>query len=95
MSDLSLAPLGEGCVEVGEQRSVDDVCAAAFEDAVGFEAAVAVGAPSGDQGLRGRVPVRLSEGDAVDGGVELPVAGTAQSVAGSVRRPDRQGAVPL
>jgi hypothetical protein len=54
-----------------------------------FEPAVAVGASSGEQSLRVGMEAGLSERKAVQGGVQLPVAAAAESMASPVRRPDR------
>ena len=49
-----------------------------------------------NHGLGARIPASCGERDPVQRGVELPVSGTAKSVSGIVRRPDRAGgAVPL
>jgi hypothetical protein len=94
MPPVSLAPLSSSewllVRGVGFECVVDDVGEASLEDAEGFEAAVAVDAASGDERLCGRVPVGLGERDAVDRGVELSVAGAAESVALPVRGPDGQ-----
>ena len=66
---------------VGLECVVDDVGEAAFEDAEGFAVGVALCFAARDQCLGGRVPVALGVRDAVDGGVELAVAGAAEAVA--------------
>jgi hypothetical protein len=73
---------------VGFEGAVDDVGEAAFEDAEGFESAVALCFAACEQSLRVGVPLRLGEGDPVECGVELAVAGAAEPVSGSVRGPD-------
>ena len=72
-------------MNIGEEGAVDDVGEASFEDAKCFEAAVAVCSASRDHGSSLGVPVRLGERDSVEGGIELPVASTVESVSGSVR----------
>jgi hypothetical protein len=57
---------------------------AAFEDAQGFQATVAAGFPSRDHGFGVGMPVGLSERDAVQGRVELPVPGAGEAMAGLV-----------
>jgi len=65
--------------------SEDDVGEASFEEAEGFEAAVAVGAASVEEGAGVGVPVGLDECYAVEGGVELAVAGAVEPVPGALR----------
>jgi len=55
-----------------------------------LEVAVAIGFAAGDEGAGVGVPVGLGERDAVEGGVELAVAGAAEAVSGPVGGPDRE-----
>jgi hypothetical protein len=73
-----------GAGGVGAQGAVDDVGEMSFEHAEGFESAVTGGSAAGEQGSGVGVAAGLGEGDAVQGGVELSVAGAAESVAGAV-----------
>ena len=63
-----------GC-GVGEEGAVDDVGESAFESAEGFGSGVAVVLSSFEVGDRVGVYSSLGDGDAVQGRVELPVAG--------------------
>ena len=65
---------------VGAQGAVDGVGESAFELAEGFGLGVAGGAAAAEVGGSVGVPAELGDGDAVDGGVELPVAGSGESV---------------
>ena len=79
MCQLSLAPLSSGARErvrfVGEHGSVDDVGEPAFEDAKAFHATVATVSAPLEQFTSWRVTPGLSQGDAVQRRIELPIAG--------------------
>ena len=64
-----------GSLGVDEQGSIDDVGQAALEGAQCFGLRVPGGDPALDVGLGVIVAAHLRDGDAVDGGVELAVAG--------------------
>ena len=75
---------------VGEECSVDDVGESAFECSDGFFVGVAVGGSPVKEAARWGVVAGLGEGDAVDGSVELAVAGSAEAVPVGVGGPHRQ-----
>src|SRR4029453_17758392 len=65
---------------VGQHGAVDDVGEPAFERADGFLAGRSLLGAALEVGDGVGVGSRLSQGDAVDGGVELAVAGPAEAV---------------
>src|SRR4029453_7182237 len=85
------------CVGLGveEQCSIDDVGESTLEGAERLGLGVASGAAAVKKGAGVRVVVGLGDGDAVDRGVELPVAGPAEPVPNTVARPDRQRRGPV
>src|SRR5690348_18513935 len=83
---------------VGVQGAVDGVGQVALEDAeAGFAGFVLVAAAAGEQGGRAGVAAGLGQGDAVEGGVELPVPAGVEPVgavvAGAAGGGDGGGAV--
>ena len=81
---------GCGWFGVGDEGVEDDVGQSALEDSDRFGLGVSVGSTSLEERPGFGVVVRLSDGDAVERGVDLPIAATAEPVAFSVARPDRQ-----
>ena len=67
-----------------EQVAVDEVGEPSFECSAGLARRVAAGDSSCDEGAGVGMTAALGHGDAVDGAVQLPVAGAGQSVACSV-----------
>lgn len=95
-----LAPMPSRCAEhvagcrcclagIGQQGVVDDVGEPPFESPERFGFGVAVGASAFQVCACCGVVVRLGDGDAVDGGVELPVPDPAEPVPWAAG-PDRQ-----
>ena len=66
----------------GEQASVDDVGEVAFERAAGFSGCLALVDLASEECLGVGVMALLDDRDAVERGVELAVAGSAEAVAG-------------
>jgi hypothetical protein len=73
---------------------VDDVGESAFEDAEGFEAAVAGGSASFEHGSGAGVEAGLGSPLSGGGGVEMPVPGPGEPVPGAVGGPDRGNGSP-
>ena len=82
--DCQIAPLSRLWASIGSEGLVDDVGKASFQDAKGFQAAVATGFPACYQVFRRLVTTGLGHRDAMQGGVELAVAGAAEPVASPV-----------
>ncbi len=72
------------------EGSVDDVVEASFEDAHRFSAVIALGLAALEECSGAGVAAGLGDGDAVQGGVELAVAGAGEAVARVVPGPHRE-----
>ncbi len=96
---MSSGVLG-GLVEAprgGAEGAVDDVGQVALEDAEGGLAGLADGFTALEEGFRAVVAAGLSEGGAMEGGVDLPVPAAVEAVGAVFPVPleTGMGAVPL
>ncbi len=80
---------------VGAQGPVDDVGEAPFEDAEGFQPAVAVGFAAGDEFSGGRMAAGLSQGDAVRAALSCRLPVRLRRCRARLDDQTRSGAVPL